>query len=342
MKHAKLDSHHRLIGAVSPDNREGPARRCRNGFTLIELLVVIAIIALLIGILLPALGRARDSARTTLCLTNQRQIATAMITYSVDFDTWFPPNLSTDFEDPADGKEGRRWFDTAVLGEYIPTQDTADRGFDPGGFARTTIGGGVMIDPNHPQAGRSFAMNYWASAYVIPEGGTSGGRLLPPGNPQQGNEALGRRFRADVAFSSNTMLVGGAWGNFAAETEDGTRFFTSETIGFQALPGQRFGILNDPQPALAGPANEGNWVAAGSPELDGSPIEIESYIPYYRHPSRKSDFFRLEGKGLFAFADGSVRSIDHAELVNEQDLTSSYDVLWSPEDQRVERERRSR
>ena len=57
----------------------------RHGFTLIELLVVIAIIALLIGILLPALGEARKSARKAVCLSNQGQLGRAMMTYAVDF-----------------------------------------------------------------------------------------------------------------------------------------------------------------------------------------------------------------------------------------------------------------
>ena len=61
-----------------------PAPRPARAFTLVELLVVISIIALLIGVLLPALGRARDSARTVRCLTNLRAIAQAMVTYTVD------------------------------------------------------------------------------------------------------------------------------------------------------------------------------------------------------------------------------------------------------------------
>ncbi|MEQ9460524.1 MAG: prepilin-type N-terminal cleavage/methylation domain-containing protein [Phycisphaeraceae bacterium] len=57
-----------------------------RGFTLIELLVVISIIALLIGILLPALGAARDSARSIQCLSNQRQVAIARNAYAVDYN----------------------------------------------------------------------------------------------------------------------------------------------------------------------------------------------------------------------------------------------------------------
>jgi prepilin-type N-terminal cleavage/methylation domain-containing protein/prepilin-type processing-associated H-X9-DG protein len=64
-------------------------RKRHLGFTLIELLVVIAIIAILAAILFPVFAKAREKARQTSCLSNMRQIGTAMIQYCQDYDGMF-------------------------------------------------------------------------------------------------------------------------------------------------------------------------------------------------------------------------------------------------------------
>jgi len=65
-------------------------RKAASGFTLIELLVVIAIIAILAAILFPVFAQAREKARTTSCLSNSKQLATAVIMYMSDSDGMIP------------------------------------------------------------------------------------------------------------------------------------------------------------------------------------------------------------------------------------------------------------
>jgi prepilin-type N-terminal cleavage/methylation domain-containing protein len=75
-----------------------PSRRRALGhsaFTLIELLVVIAIIAILAGMLLPALGRAREKGRSIACLNHTRQLGLSLILYADDFREQFPARTDT-------------------------------------------------------------------------------------------------------------------------------------------------------------------------------------------------------------------------------------------------------
>lgn len=65
----------------------------RRGFTLIELLVVIAIIAILAAILFPVFARAREKARQTTCLNNNKQFALALMMYAQDYSEYLPPAM---------------------------------------------------------------------------------------------------------------------------------------------------------------------------------------------------------------------------------------------------------
>src|SRR5262245_17766357 len=71
-------------------------RNAEHGFTLVELLVVIGIIALLIGILLPALSRARESANRPACLSNLRQLHQALVVYANQSKDHIPIGYTAD------------------------------------------------------------------------------------------------------------------------------------------------------------------------------------------------------------------------------------------------------
>ena len=107
----------------------------RRAFTLIELLVVISIIALLIAILLPALGAARDAAIKTQCLSNLRQMAIGSTAYANDAKGYWPRRFRGD-------------------SRYSPYWDSLSQGSDQSGLAMyaattETSGFGLLYDADY-------------------------------------------------------------------------------------------------------------------------------------------------------------------------------------------------
>jgi prepilin-type N-terminal cleavage/methylation domain-containing protein/prepilin-type processing-associated H-X9-DG protein len=96
-------------------HRPIPTARPAAGFTLVELLVVIGMIAVLIALLLPALSGARGAAMSVQCLSNLRQIGTASLAYSSDYNGYIlPAGYRTDAAPNAEN-----WATLLVRGHYV-------------------------------------------------------------------------------------------------------------------------------------------------------------------------------------------------------------------------------
>ena len=133
--------------------RFGPCKcnsqKVRPYFTLIELLVVIAIIAILAAMLLPALAKARESARKSQCLANLKQLGFAALSYSNDNDDGIMPAL----EAVSGGSPARHWFKQG--------NDTTK------GFISSYAKGGIFSCPSEPVTSFASGVGTWLSYATV-------------------------------------------------------------------------------------------------------------------------------------------------------------------------------
>lgn len=195
----------------------------RTGFTLIELLVVISIIAILAGMLLPAIAMVRDSARQTNCLSNQRQIVLGMSVYRVDNDSLWPVRPSDgsgnaclvthwDYWSPAASQQTQEFlvvitgndlplklFSCPSYRNSIPKQTSSDVTYD-GGTATWGVGG-------------NWSLNTTAYAYdlSVPAAATSS-RVVLGDRPARNDGNTYHRANLMVAYADghgSNLKVGG-------------------------------------------------------------------------------------------------------------------------------------
>ncbi|HZW09307.1 MAG TPA: prepilin-type N-terminal cleavage/methylation domain-containing protein [Phycisphaerales bacterium] len=263
----------------------------RTAFTLIELLVVIAIIALLIGILLPALGAARKTARLAICGSNLKQVGVAVNTYAADFEdkiasyTWRAGDYTTkydDFPNPGDDVEACMLQLTDIIrtktgNENFPYLPRLNRA------AQRRFSHAVIVD-------------YMAD--IIPEetAACPEDRELqrwqrdPSNPPDLGDEQGGPEYAAQFPYASTYQFVPASWSPDKV---------TSGVNTVSQYPADH-DLFYFPQRAPLGRRQ--------IREVDFPSSKVQMFDFYDRHSTAKPQFYAYpDAKTDLLFFDGSVR-----------------------------------
>lgn len=213
------------------DNERGSLTRYSSGggFTLVELLVVAAIIALLIGILLPAIGRTREISKRVVCLSNQRQMHLAATAYADTNQGRFPvaywqykdgPNVTWEITTLADGSHtpGLLWDGEGSMEiQQCPSFDGPDAWtnapFTGYNYNTSYLGHGQFEDIPTPT--KISRIRQPSECMIFGDGGFAGGanKFMRAPFPNPGDAGFSGRHGGTQAFrhldSTNGVFVDG-------------------------------------------------------------------------------------------------------------------------------------
>ncbi|MFM9956654.1 MAG: prepilin-type N-terminal cleavage/methylation domain-containing protein [Phycisphaerales bacterium] len=285
------------------------SRVLRRGFTLVELLVVVAVIALLIGLLLPALGKAREASRQGSCLANVRQLNTYISYYSEDSQGWFPAVMPRN--QPMSAMWSQQWSYGGFAGFFnlrqIARPGTGSRHYQNPGlyYKRPASGTGSTIpDPN----GKIPLM----ARYM--EGSGDYQILQCPSDNLDGGEN-----GTDFPAVTPDKIGGPARENALANHDGVTSSIPQNVIWYNISYVYVAGIRNDIKGRVTLFGDETNTWDSGNPNGGGFASQVANYKGTFRNLRDAAD----GGKGYdatdnhgarggnFAFTDGSAEFVQN-------------------------------